>query len=148
MLAWKRLFFVILGNTSSGGAVAPSLLPQPFAFLSQWLPTGVTVTAVCNPVYFPAYQHPRPSWSPPPGPRFSLPGGCSSGAASNPPERPSDEQRTDRGLTRGGSPGTFSDQVMAVITIMAFGLDVPRNTSGHALRQQLASLQVYVLSLT
>ena len=54
------LFFVILGNTSSGGAVAPPLLPQPFAFLSQWLPTGVTVTALRNAVYFRAYQHPRP----------------------------------------------------------------------------------------
>ena len=40
------LFFVVLGNTSSGGAVSPPLLPQPFAFLSNWLPSGSTVTAV------------------------------------------------------------------------------------------------------
>jgi hypothetical protein len=29
------LFFAILGDASSGGAIAPPLLPQPFAFLSQ-----------------------------------------------------------------------------------------------------------------
>jgi hypothetical protein len=32
------LFFVVLGNTSSGGAVAPPLLPRPFELVSQWLP--------------------------------------------------------------------------------------------------------------
>ena len=53
-------FFVILGNTSSGGAVAPPLLPQPFAFLSSWLPSGATVTALRNAVYFRHYQHARP----------------------------------------------------------------------------------------
>jgi uncharacterized membrane protein len=41
----------------------------------------------------------------------------------------------------------FSDGVMAVvITIMAFGLDVPKDTTWHALGQQLPSLLVYVLS--
>ncbi len=40
------LFFVVLGNSSSGGAVAPPLLPPPFAFVSQWLPSGATVTAL------------------------------------------------------------------------------------------------------
>jgi hypothetical protein len=54
------LFFVILGNSSSGGAVAPPLLPRPFAFVSQWLPSGATVTALRNSVYFGDYQHARP----------------------------------------------------------------------------------------
>ena len=43
----------------------------------------------------------------------------------------------------------FSDGVMAVvITIMAFGLDVPKDTTWHTLGQQLPSLLVYVLSFT
>jgi uncharacterized membrane protein len=43
----------------------------------------------------------------------------------------------------------FSDGVMAVIiTIMAFGLNVPRDTTWHALGQQLPSLLVYLLSFT
>lgn len=54
------LFFVILGNASSGGAVAPPLLPQPFAFLSQWLPSGAAVTSLRNAIYFRDYQHARP----------------------------------------------------------------------------------------
>jgi hypothetical protein len=54
------LFFVILGNSSSGGAVAPPLLPAPFAFVSQWLPSGATVTALREAVYFPDYQHAEP----------------------------------------------------------------------------------------
>jgi hypothetical protein len=54
------LFFVVLGNSSSGGAVAPPLLPRPFAFVSQWLPSGATVTALRDAVYFPSYQHARP----------------------------------------------------------------------------------------
>jgi hypothetical protein len=54
------LFFVVLGNSSSGGAVAPPLLPRPFAFVSQWLPSGATVTALREAVYFPTYQHARP----------------------------------------------------------------------------------------
>jgi hypothetical protein len=55
------LFFVVLGNSASGGAVAPPLLPPPFAFVSQWLPSGATVTALREAVYFAAYQHARPS---------------------------------------------------------------------------------------
>jgi hypothetical protein len=51
------LFFVILGNSSSGGAVAPPLLPPALAFVSQWLPSGATVTALREAVYFPANQH-------------------------------------------------------------------------------------------
>jgi hypothetical protein len=54
------LFFVILGNASSGGAVAPALLPQPFAFISRWLPSGATVSALRNAIYFRDYQHARP----------------------------------------------------------------------------------------
>jgi hypothetical protein len=54
------LFFVVLGNSASGGAVAPPLLPRPFAFVSQWLPSGATVTALREAVYFRAYQHVRP----------------------------------------------------------------------------------------
>jgi hypothetical protein len=54
------LFFVVLGNSSSGGAVAPPLLPAPFAFVSQWLPSGATVTALRDAVYFPSDQHARP----------------------------------------------------------------------------------------
>jgi hypothetical protein len=53
-------FFVILGNASSGGPVSPPLLPEPFAFLSQWLPSGATVTALRNSAYFRGYQHARP----------------------------------------------------------------------------------------
>jgi hypothetical protein len=54
------LFFVVLGNSASGGAVAPPLLPRPFAFVSQWLPSGATVTALRNAVYFPSYQQAHP----------------------------------------------------------------------------------------
>ena len=50
----------MLGNSASGGAVAPPLLPRPFAFVSQWLPSGATVTALRNAVYFRSYQHIHP----------------------------------------------------------------------------------------
>jgi hypothetical protein len=54
------LFFVVLGNSSSGGAVSPPLLPRPLGFVSQWLPSGATVTALRDAVYFRDYQHVRP----------------------------------------------------------------------------------------
>jgi len=54
------LFFVVLGNSSSGGAVSPPLLPAPFAFISQWLPSGATVTSLRDAIYFPGSQHARP----------------------------------------------------------------------------------------
>jgi hypothetical protein len=54
------LFFVVLGNSSSGGAISPPLLPHPLAFVSQWLPSGATVGALRDAVYFPDFQHARP----------------------------------------------------------------------------------------
>jgi hypothetical protein len=54
------LFFVVLGNSSSGGAIAPPLLPPVLSFASQWLPSGATVTALRNAVYFPDHQHLHP----------------------------------------------------------------------------------------
>jgi hypothetical protein len=54
------LLFVILGNTSSGGAVAPPLLPQPYAFIGRFLPPGATVGIVRTAVYFRHQQHFEP----------------------------------------------------------------------------------------
>jgi hypothetical protein len=54
------LFVVVLGNASSGGAVSPPLLPSAFAFFSQWLPSGLTVTALRDAIYFTHHQHARP----------------------------------------------------------------------------------------
>jgi hypothetical protein len=54
------LFFVVLGNSSSGGAVSPPLLPRPFALISQWLPSGATITSLRDAVYFHSYQHAEP----------------------------------------------------------------------------------------
>ena len=54
------LFFVVLGNSSSGGTVSPPLLPAPFGFVSQWLPSGATVTSLRDAIYFPSHQHARP----------------------------------------------------------------------------------------
>lgn len=53
-------FFILLGNTSSGGAVSAALLPQPFAFLNHALPTGATVSAIHTASYFTDHQHPLP----------------------------------------------------------------------------------------
>jgi hypothetical protein len=54
------LLFMVVGNASSGGAVAPPLLPLPFAIVSQWLPSGLTVTALRDAIYFPSHQHMLP----------------------------------------------------------------------------------------
>jgi hypothetical protein len=54
------LFFIVLGNTSSGGAVSPALLPVPFAFLSRWLPSGAAVASLRDAIYFRSYQHVLP----------------------------------------------------------------------------------------
>ena len=70
------LFFVVLGNSSSGGAVSPPLLPAPFAFVSQWLPSGATVTALREAIYFPATSTRGRSWSSRPGRRRSSPRRC------------------------------------------------------------------------
>jgi hypothetical protein len=52
--------FIVLGNTSSGGAVAPPLLPPFFAALAPVLPTGATVTALHSAVYFTGSQRAEP----------------------------------------------------------------------------------------
>jgi hypothetical protein len=54
------LLFVVLGNSASGGAVSPPLLPRPYAIVSQWLPSGATVTSIRTAVYFHADQHAHP----------------------------------------------------------------------------------------
>jgi hypothetical protein len=54
------LLFVVLGNTSSGGAVAPPLLPPLFAFVGRFLPPGATVDILRRAVYFPHAQHIEP----------------------------------------------------------------------------------------
>jgi hypothetical protein len=40
------LTFIVLGNTSSGGAVAQPLLPPFYAFMGRFLPPGATVSIV------------------------------------------------------------------------------------------------------
>ena len=68
MLVWMHrwaiiptwVVFILLGNTSSGGAVSASLLPQPFAFLNHALPSGATVSAIHAATYFPQSQRPLP----------------------------------------------------------------------------------------
>ena len=54
------LILLILGSPSSGGAVAPELLPAFFRFIHQWLPTGAATSALRNNVYFAGAQHGRP----------------------------------------------------------------------------------------
>jgi hypothetical protein len=54
------LLFIVLGNTSSGGAVAQPLLPQPYAFIGRFLPPGATVGIVRTAVYFRHQQHIEP----------------------------------------------------------------------------------------
>ena len=41
-----------------GLAAAPGR--RPFAFVSQWLPSGATVTSLRDAIYFPSYEHERP----------------------------------------------------------------------------------------
>jgi hypothetical protein len=53
-------FFVAFGNASSGGAVAPPLLPPFYGFVGRFLPAGATVEIVRNAVYFPGHQHAEP----------------------------------------------------------------------------------------
>jgi hypothetical protein len=54
------LLFIVLGNTSSGGPVAPPLLPPVYAFIGRWLSPGATVNALRDIVYFPQAQHVEP----------------------------------------------------------------------------------------
>jgi hypothetical protein len=54
------LVFVVLGNASSGGAVAPVLLPPAYAFIGRFLPTGATVDIIHSAVYFRDSQHVEP----------------------------------------------------------------------------------------
>ncbi|WP_079173025.1 hypothetical protein [Streptomyces sp. MUSC 1] len=54
------LLLVILGNPSSGGAVAWPLLPPVLGFLGRFLPPGASVNAQRNAVYFPHNQHVEP----------------------------------------------------------------------------------------
>jgi hypothetical protein len=58
ILTWT--LFVILGNTSSGGAVAQPLLPPFYAFIGRFLPPGATVSIVRTAVYFRRDQHLAP----------------------------------------------------------------------------------------
>jgi hypothetical protein len=52
--------FVLISNPSSGGAVAPELLPPFYEFMGRWLPTGATVRAVRDLTYFPGDLHAEP----------------------------------------------------------------------------------------
>ncbi|MCW2617924.1 MAG: hypothetical protein JWR28_1073 [Modestobacter sp.] len=52
--------FIVLGNPSSGGAVAPPLLPAFFAAVGRVLPTGATVSALHTAAYFTSHQHAEP----------------------------------------------------------------------------------------
>jgi hypothetical protein len=52
-----RLLFVVMGNTSSGGTVAPPLLPPVYAFVGRYLPPGATIDILRRVVYFPRAQH-------------------------------------------------------------------------------------------
>ena len=55
-----RVIRVICGLSQLPQQPRQPLLPQPFAFLSSWLPSGSTVTAVRDAVYFRHYQHVHP----------------------------------------------------------------------------------------
>lgn len=54
------LLFVVLGNTSAGGAVAPPLLPPVYAFIGRFLPPGATVDVIRTATYFRDEQHAGP----------------------------------------------------------------------------------------
>ncbi|KAB1660156.1 ABC transporter permease [Pseudoclavibacter chungangensis] len=47
------IMFVVIANPSSGGAVAPELLPPFYEIMGRWLPTGATVRIVRDVTYFP-----------------------------------------------------------------------------------------------
>jgi hypothetical protein len=54
------IVFVLISNPSSGGAVAPELLPPFYQFMGRWLPTGAAVRAVRDLTYFPGDLHAEP----------------------------------------------------------------------------------------
>jgi hypothetical protein len=54
------ILFILISNPSSGGAVAPQLLPPFYEFMGRWLPTGATVRALRDLTYFPDSAHPEP----------------------------------------------------------------------------------------
>ncbi|MEU6269431.1 hypothetical protein [Saccharopolyspora shandongensis] len=54
------VLFIVMGNTSSGGAVAIPLLPGFFAFVGRYLPPGATVNILHAASYFPAAQRSEP----------------------------------------------------------------------------------------
>ena len=54
------LLFVVLGNTSAGGAVAPPLMPPAYAFIGRFLPPGATVDIIRTAAYFRNDQHAGP----------------------------------------------------------------------------------------
>lgn len=54
------IVLLVLGSPSSGGSVAPDLLPWFFRLIGQWLPPGAAVSALRNSVYFPDHQHAMP----------------------------------------------------------------------------------------
>jgi hypothetical protein len=54
------ILFVLISNPSSGGAVAPQLLPAFYEFMGRWVPTGATVRALRDLTYFPDYPHVEP----------------------------------------------------------------------------------------
>jgi hypothetical protein len=57
---WKFIptfgFLMVLGIPSSGGAVAPPLLPRGYRFLAQVLPTGAAIETIRGALYFPDAQ--------------------------------------------------------------------------------------------
>jgi hypothetical protein len=52
--------FIAIGNASSGGAVAPPLLPAFYRFVGRYLPNGAAVETIRNAVYFRHHQHLEP----------------------------------------------------------------------------------------
>ncbi|WP_291055663.1 ABC transporter permease [Herbiconiux sp.] len=54
------VLFILVSNPSSGGAVAPQLLPPFYEFMGRWMPTGATVRALRDLTYFPNAGHPEP----------------------------------------------------------------------------------------
>jgi hypothetical protein len=52
--------FIAIGNASSGGAVAPPLLPAFYRVVGRFLPNGATVETLRNAVYFQSHQQLEP----------------------------------------------------------------------------------------